>query len=393
VIRRFRAVVPSQGSRGPQPVWRAGTVLIKVLGLSRPERARVWRDGGVTVNGAPIAAHFVHCLPGDVLEAWYPEPSSSVVPEPETPLRVLYEDVWLLAVDKPAGQLSHPARGEQSGTTANAVAGYLAKQTADARSANGGRPEVRAADGGSDNDGSVDGGKADGGSPDGQGKDSSPQKAEAHEGQPVRLVNRLDRDTSGVLLFARDAATARALARQRAAGTLERTYLALVAGHPPARGEITLALGPDPTHRTRQLAYPPESREVAPTSGRAAPISPGQRVDLPAARAGPTTSAGRTTSIFPARTAYQVVQYGREATLVAVRLHTGRTHQVRVHFAAGGHRLIGDNLYSGPPSPQIQRQALHAWRTRLRHPATGAWLTIAAPLPPDFRAAVADALG
>src|SRR5437867_887920 len=197
MIRRFRAVVPEQGTRGAQPVWRVGTVLKRVLDLSRPERARIWRDGGVTVNGAPVAAHYVHCFPGDLVEAWYPEPASSVQPEPAAPLRVLYEDGWLLAVDKPAGQLSHPARSEQSGTAANAVAGYLGQTR-----------------------------------------------------EPVRLVHRLDRETSGVLLFARDAATGRALARQRAAGTLERTYLALVAGRPPRsrRDHACAWPGPDAPH-------------------------------------------------------------------------------------------------------------------------------------------------
>jgi 23S rRNA pseudouridine1911/1915/1917 synthase len=304
VIRRFRTVVPSEGRLGPQPVWRVGTVLKTCLGLSRPERARVWRCGGVTVNGRPVPAQHVHCYPGDVVEAWYPEPPSGVAPEPDLPLRVLYEDEWLLAVDKPAGQLSHPARSEQRGTIANAVAARWGR----------------------------------------------------HE--PVRLVHRLDRDTSGVLLFARDAATARSLARQRAQGRLARWYLALVAGRPPASGEIGLWLGPDPAHRTRQLAF----------------AQPGA-------------------SGAPARTSYRVIQYGPDATLIAAQLHTGRTHQLRAHCAAIGHPLLGDALYGGPPWHGLDRQALHAWRTVFQHPATGRRLAITAPLPDDFRAAARSALG
>src|ERR671924_2036667 len=154
MIRRFRVVVPEAGIDGarPQPVWRAGSVLRFCLGLSRVERARIWRHGGVAVNGVCVPAPHVHCYPGDVLEAWYPEPTSQVHPEPDLRLDVLYEDTWLLAVNKPAGQLAHPARSERSGTTANAVAARY-------RLAGGTAPE------------------------------------------PVRLVHRLDPDTSGGLLL------------------------------------------------------------------------------------------------------------------------------------------------------------------------------------------------
>ena len=347
MIRRFRAVVPSEGTRGPQPVWRVGTVLKAVIGLSRPERARAWRDGGVTVNGDPVAAQHLHCFPGDVVEAWYPEPSSTVAQERQLPLRVLYEDAWLLAVDKPAGQLSHPARSEQSGTTANAVAAYLARH-----------PHVHVPSSKNvDKEHTHNGGFPTHPPPSlGEGPGARGDQAE----EPVRLVHRLDRNTSGVLVFARDAATARVLARQRAAGRLERTYLALVAGHPPSRGDITLALGPDPGHRTRQRAYAPDVGATVPTR--------------------------------PARTTYRVVQYGTDAALIALWLHTGRTHQVRAHCAAIGHPLLGDDLYGGPLDRGITRQALHAWRTRLRHPHTGAMLTIHAPLPQDFRAAARLAL-
>ena len=305
-MKRFRVVVPEVGSSGrAQPVWRLGSVLKFCVGLSRVERSRVWRLGGAAINGAPAAAPHLHCVPGDVVEAWYPEETSSVAPEADRarPLRVLYEDIWLLAIDKPAGMLSHPARSEQHGTAANAVA---------ARYSGGGEAV-----------------------------------------SPIRPVHRLDRDTSGVLLFAREARVAGALARQRSAGTLGREYLALVSGRPPAEGEVTLPLAPDPTHRTRQLVSP---------AGKAA------------------------------RTSYRVVRYGERAALLAARLHTGRTHQLRAHMAALGHPLLGDDLYGGPPAAPLARQALHAWRLRLRHPITGEELTITAPVPVDLRQAAHAAL-
>ncbi|HEU5315020.1 MAG TPA: RluA family pseudouridine synthase, partial [Chloroflexota bacterium] len=229
-------------------------------------------------------------------------------------LRVLYEDDWLLAIDKPAGQLSHPARSEQRGTAANAVAARY-----------GVASEV--------------------GEPGEWGTARIP---------PIRPVHRLDRETSGVLLFAREARAAGSLARQRTAGTLRREYLALVSGRPAPAGDVDRPLGADPTHRTRQLV----------------------------------ASDGR-----PARTSYQVIQYGADAALVAARLHTGRTHQLRVHMAAMGHPLLGDDLYGGPPCEGLERQALHAWRVRFTHPIDGTPLTLVAPLPVDFRAAARRVLG
>jgi 23S rRNA pseudouridine1911/1915/1917 synthase len=312
-----------------------GSVLKFCLGLSRVERAYIWRHGGVSVNGEPVAAQHIHCRPGDDVRVWYPEPSSTVRPQPEVPLHVLYEDDWLLAVAKPPGRLSHPARGEQSGTVANAVAA---------------RYQI----------------------------DGSDQPA------PVRPVHRLDRDTSGLLLFARNTATARALARQRAAGRLRREYLTLVAGRPPARGEIDFALGPDPGHRTRRRLAAPA---LDGPGGR--PLPPGFQEAL---------------------TTYRVVQYGPRAALVVAHLRTGRTHQLRAHFAAIGHPVLGDGLY-GPPGlasgglgsdvdlgrgsgpGAYPRQALHAWRARLLHPRSGAPLTLTAPLPGDFIAMAREALG
>ncbi|MGH2352891.1 MAG: RluA family pseudouridine synthase [Chloroflexota bacterium] len=328
MLRRFRVIVPETGFHGrPQPVWRVGSVLKHRLGLSRVERVRIWRLGGLTVNGRPVEVQHAHCFPGDVIDAWYPEATSGVQPEPDGPLRVLYEDAWLLAVDKPAGQLSHPARSEQRGTVANAVAARY-------------------------------------------------RLAGTEAPEPVRPVHRLDRDTSGVLLFARDASTARILARQRAKGDLTRDYLALVAGHPPAEGEIDFPLSPDPTHRARRMAYRPGE---ASDSGAVAALDDTEHE---------TASPDAPGAAQPAHTSYRVVQHGQGMTLIAARLRTGRTHQVRAHLAAIGHPLLADDLYGGPPWPEIRRHALHAWRARLRHPATGAWLTITAPFPEDMRRAV-----
>jgi 23S rRNA pseudouridine1911/1915/1917 synthase len=348
-VPEFRVEVPEIGSNGRlQPVWRVGSVLKFCLGLSRVERARIWTQGGATIDGQPAAASFIHCFPGNVVEAWYPEERSAVSPEPDTPLRILYEDEWLLAVDKPAGQLSHPARSEQSGTVANAVAARYPAPSGEAPA-------------------------------------------------PVRPIHRLDRDTSGVLLFSREARAAAALARQRASGGLRRDYLALVAGHPPPSGEITFPLGADPGHRTRRVVLVSddgEPRQVLGFEGGETRHVPGfEGADT--AREGGNWQQNRTqterkhsfedVAFQDARTTYQVVQYGARGAVVAARLHSGRTHQLRAHMAALGHPLLGDDLYGGPATPGLARHALHAWRLRFRHPITHHDLSLRAPLPEDLR--------
>ena len=319
-VRTLQCVVPATGSHGAHPVWRVGAVLRHCLGMSQPERARAWRLGAVTINGERADVPHRHCRPGDTVVAWYPERESSVVPDGEVPLQVLFEDEYVLAVAKPAGVLAHPARGEQSGTVANAVA----RRYGDAL----GRVEA------------------------------------------VRPVHRLDRDTSGVLVFARDAATARRLGRGQGPGRLDRDYLAVVHGHPPFQGTISCLTGPDPGHPVRQRVV---SSDEA-TSGPKFRVN-GEPVPLVAARA---------------VTSYRVVAYGLRASLVGARLHTGRTHQVRLHLATIGHPLVGDDLYGGDPPPSEGgvdwngRHALHAWRVRFAHASGGEMVEVVAPLPDAF---------
>lgn len=315
--RALRCVVPAVGSHGPHPVWRLGAVLRHCLGLSQPERSRIWRLGGVTVNGGPATVPHWHCRPGDVVEAWYPERESSLVPDDTVALHVLFEDDRVLVVAKPAGVLAHPARGERTGTVANAVA----RRYGDA----------------------------------------------AGRVQAVRPVHRLDRDTSGALVFARDAPAARHLGRGHGPGGLERDYLAIVHGHPPAWGTVDCLTGPDPAHATRQRVVPPEEAAAAPrlrANGDPIPAIAGRAV-----------------------TSFRVVAYGRGASLVAARLHSGRTHQVRVHLSSLGHPIVGDDLYGGraPPTGGATtwegKQALHAWRVRFPHPTTGDRVEVVAPPP------------
>jgi 23S rRNA pseudouridine1911/1915/1917 synthase len=172
------------------------------------------------------------------------------------------------------------------------------------------------------------------------------------------IVHRLDRGTSGLLVVAKDDATHRALVAQFASRTVEKEYLALVLGTPARpRGEVDAPIGRDPVRRQQMSVRAPRGRE--------------------------------------ARTTWAVEERFDGAALVRVRIHTGRTHQIRVHLASIGHPVAGDAVYGGtrmPPSRRaasrqalagLARPALHAARLSFTHPATGGRLTFRSPLPGD----------
>jgi len=216
---------------------------------------------------------------------------------------VRYEDPFLLVIDKPAGLVVHPGAGNPEGTLAQLLAGVAA----------GGEEESRAG-----------------------------------------IVHRLDRDTSGLLVVARQEEAYRSLQQALKQRRLEREYLALIAGHPPARtGTIDAPIGRDPRDRTRM--------SVRLASGR------------------------------PARTHFSVIELLAETALLAVRLESGRTHQVRVHMQAIGHPLVGDRRYGGPQLSGLQRQFLHARRLAFTHPVDGRRIEIESDLPEDLSRALAQA--
>ena len=163
------------------------------------------------------------------------------------------------------------------------------------------------------------------------------------------IVHRLDKDTSGLVIVAKHDGAHRNLAQQLKDRVVEKTYLALVRGCPePAQAVIDAPIGRDPRHRQR-MGVVPGGRE--------------------------------------ARTAYTVRERFAAAALVEARLETGRTHQIRVHFAGIGHAIVGDRVY-GEASPLIGRQALHAWRLRFRSPSTGEVIAVEAPPADDFAMAL-----
>lgn len=177
------------------------------------------------------------------------------------------------------------------------------------------------------------------------------------------IVHRLDRGTSGLLVVAKDDATHRALVRQFASRSVLKEYLALVHGVPSRRqGEIDRRIGRDPVQRKRMSVRAPRGRE--------------------------------------ARTSWALVEAFDGVSLLRVRIHTGRTHQIRVHLASVGHPVAGDAAYGGTRTPSarrgearaalasLARPALHAARLAFTHPATGEWVDFSSPLPPDIESVV-----
>lgn len=176
--------------------------------------------------------------------------------------------------------------------------------------------------------------------------------------QRAGIVHRLDKDTSGALVVARSARAAERLRADFAARRVQREYLALAQG--PWRGaplqDFTGAIGRDPYRRLRMAVLDPA---------------------VHAARS--------------ARTTVQLLHNGAQVCLLRCHLHTGRTHQIRVHLAHAGHPLLGDTVYGGAPALGMTRQALHALRVALAHPVSGAPLEFLAPVPADLQAALAAA--
>jgi 23S rRNA pseudouridine1911/1915/1917 synthase len=284
---------------------RLDVVVGEVLGLSRARVKSLFEAGAVRVDGRRPSKGD-RARGGARVEVELAEDAPPLVPEPALGLVLLHQDDWLVAVDKPAGMPSHPLKPGETGTLANALVARF--------------PEVA-----------------------GAGED-------AREGG---LVHRLDIETSGVLLAARDRQTweaARALFRERA---VDKRYWALVSGPIGDEGAIELPL----RHK-----------------GEA-------RVE-PAVDGG---EAGR-----EALSEFRVLARSGELALVEVRILTGVLHQVRAHLAAIGAPVVGDALYGGRPLACLTRFFLHARSLGLLHPRSKHVLRIESPLPPELLAALTE---
>jgi 23S rRNA pseudouridine1911/1915/1917 synthase len=298
VVRHVSLAVPP-GADG----LRADRFVADATGLSRAHVQRLIKEGLLVRDGHPIRAN-VPVSAGEGLDLEIPDVRPVEIEAEDIPITVVYEDDDMLIVDKPAGLVTHPSPGHAGGTLVNAL---LARGGA---AAFGGIAGV------------------------------------ARPG----IVHRLDRDTSGLLMVARNDRAQASLMAQLKARRVKKTYLALVAGEPPATmGRIEAPIGRDPRHRTRMGVVP---------DGR------------------------------PAVSAYRVRERFGAWTLLEVDLITGRTHQIRVHLASIGHAVAGDPVYAtgearrGPDG--LDRLFLHAWRLELEAPAGGRVIHAVADLPGEL---------
>lgn len=267
--------------------------------LSRSQVQKLLREGCITVNGlVERAAYQVQA--GDRVHVRIPPPIPSRVAAEAIPLCIVYEDDDLLVVDKPAGMVVHPGAGHATGTLVAAVLAHC------------------------------------------------PDLAGVGGEQRPGIVHRLDKETSGLILVAKNDASLRMLQAQFKARSVEKVYLALVSGQPPAlRGRIEVPVGRDPRHRQR-MAVVANGREAV--------------------------------------TEYRVLQAYEGYSLIEASPKTGRTHQIRVHFAWLGHPLAGDRLYGRrPASHLLPRHFLHAHRLRFLLPSSGRPVEFTSPLPPDLQ--------
>ncbi|HPX92963.1 MAG TPA: RluA family pseudouridine synthase [Bacillota bacterium] len=273
---------------------------LKFPRLSRESWKRRIAGKQVTVNGNETVPSRILAA-GELVELILPGEKKEAAPQAEAiPISILYEDDWFAVIDKPAGRVVHPAFGHEDGTLVNALLGRFPGGLSDL--AGSGRPGI---------------------------------------------VHRLDKDTSGILLVARDNRTHRLLADLFRTGAIGRYYDAIVRGCPEvARGLIDAPIARGDVNRKRM-----EIRE----SGRRA------------------------------RTEFKVLSSRREYSHLRCRLLTGRTHQIRVHLAYIGHPVIGDTLYGGRKRPGDPiHQLLHASEVSFIHPVTQEPFICKSPLPERF---------
>ena len=289
---------------GPQDAGRLDAWLAAQSGaLSRSALQGLMEQGLVTRDGAPVNKK-EKVRPGSCYRIELPDPQPIEALPQDIPLSIVYEDADLLVVDKPKGMVVHPAPGNPDGTLVNALLYHCAGELSGIGGAI--RPGI---------------------------------------------VHRIDKDTSGLLVVAKNDAAHQALSEQMRVHSIHRVYHAVVYGNlKEEEGAVETWLGRDPRDR-KKMAVVPES-------------APGARY---------------------AYTGWHVLERFGGFTYVACKLKTGRTHQIRVHMASTGHPLAGDPVY-GPRNciKSLAGQCLHAKELGFQHPATGAWMQFDSPLPPYF---------
>ncbi len=271
-----------------------------VEGLTRSAAAKLLESGGVAVNGVSAAKNY-RLTGGETVEVTRPEAEEIAVEPQDIPLDVVYEDQDVIVVNKPVGLVVHPAPGHPDGTLVNA----LLHHCGDSLSGIGG------------------------------------------EKRPG-IVHRIDRDTSGLIIAAKNDAAHLALSAQLSDHTLARTYECLVMGNlRQDSGTVDAPIGRHPSDRKKMAVEPRNGRRAV--------------------------------------THWEVIARYNGVTHVRCRLETGRTHQIRVHMAYIGHPILGDTVYGAKkPVPGLAGQCLQAVELRFVHPRTGKLVTVSCPRSPEF---------
>lgn len=296
--QRF-VVTPAQAGQ------RLDRVLAHLSSATRSHIKLLVDEGRVRVAGECKKAGYLVRAHEAIEVLPLPEMPATAIPQ-EIPLEVLYEDASLAAINKPAGMVVHPAPGQWQGTVVNALLFRWGR-------------------------------------------------AELADSLRPGIVHRLDKDTSGVLLVAKEQRALEQLGQQFKARQVHKTYVAVVVGHfATPSGEITLPIGRHPSDRKKMSVHARHGRAAV--------------------------------------SRYQVIAEADGVTLVRLFPETGRTHQLRVHLAAIGHPLVGDKVYGvrgpqphlAPAANAFPRHALHAESIRFRHPLSGVMLSVRAPYPADL---------
>ncbi|NUU77948.1 RluA family pseudouridine synthase [Paenibacillus xylanilyticus] len=261
-------------------------------------------DGLVTVNGAVVKAN-AKLAEGDLIELQIPEPTAVEIIAEDIPLEVVYEDSDVIVINKPRGLVVHPAPGHTSGTLVNALMYHC--------------------------------------------KDLSGINGELRPG----IVHRIDKDTSGLLMAAKNDRAHASLAAQLKDHSVNRRYIALVHGHlSHDQGTIDAPIGRDTYDRKMYTVTERNSKHAV--------------------------------------THFNVTERINDYTLLELKLETGRTHQIRVHMKFIGHPLVGDPIYGRNKGIKMNGQALHAAILGFVHPTTGEYLEFTAPLPQDMEDVLAS---
>jgi len=279
--------------------------------MSRGAIQRLIEQGDIRVEGNPVKPTH-HPRAGEKIEIHWPAAKPATAQPQELPLDILFEDADLLVLNKPPGMVVHPSAGHEESTLVNALLHHCAGQLS------------------------------------GIGGVARPG-----------IVHRLDKETSGCLVVAKNDPTHLTLSAQFACREVEKVYHAIVCGTvSPEKGDIRASIARHPTHRKRMAVTDGSGRE--------------------------------------AWTSYRVLERLRDATLVEADLHTGRTHQVRVHFKHLGFPIVGDATYGNRQNKRLTeltgysapRQLLHARKLAFKHPRTGERMNFDAALPEDLQAAL-----